>query len=1626
VNANLGTGTFNLESQNVLSTLNGTLAAGTVNVNAGTLRLGASDRLSDSAALRINNSGVLDVGAFSDTVGTFTLSNGTLNGTGTLAAASYALSTGTVNANLGAGTLVQSTGTTLLNGTAAAAIVNVNGGTLRLGGSDRLADNGAVTVAAAGTLDLQGFNDTVGTLALAGTLNGTGTLTAATYDLSGGKVIANLGTGTLNQLSGTSTLNGTAGAGTVDVNGGTLLLGGNDRLADNAALSVASGAILNLSSFSETVGNLALSGTLNGTGTLTAATYGLSGGTVNANLGTGTLSQLSGTSTLNGTSAAAIANVNGGTLLLGGNDRLADDAALTVASGAILDLASFNDTVGSLALSGTLNGTGTLTAATYGLSGGTVNANLGAGTLNQLGGISTLNGTSAAALVNVSGGTLLLGGNQRLADSAAVVVFDQATLDLAGFEETVGSLALRGTLNGTGTLTAATYALTGAIVNANLGGGTLTQAGGVSTLSGTAAAARVDVDAGTLRLGASERLADSAIVVVDDQATLDLAGFEETVGSFSLSGTLAGTGTLTASQYVLTGATVNANLGAGTLTQAGGVSTLNGIAAAARVDIDAGTLRLGASERLADSAIVAIDDQATLDLAGFEEKVGVLSLSGTLAGTGTLTAAEYQLNNATVNANLGAGNLFQLGGTSVLNGTAAAGLVNVNAGSLRLGASNRLADNANVVVASGATLDLQGFSDSVGLLRLSGRLAGTGTLTASQYVLGGATVNANLGGGELFQLSGTSTLNGTAAAGIVAVQAGTLRLGASNRLADNATVLIASGGTVDLQNFSDTVSALVLAGSLNGTGTLTAANYQLDGGTLNANLGTGTLRQLGGTSLLNGTVGAGVVSIEQGILRLGAANRLADNAEVSVLGNAALDLQGFNDTVGLLRLDGRLDGTGTLTAGQYQLRGATVNANLGAGTLFQLGGTSVLNGTAGASTVALSGGTLRLGANERLADTATVVIGAGATLDLNGRTETIGTFFGDTAGAGTIALGGGRLIAGGTNADFGFGGGITGAGNLDKVGTGRLTLAGNFATTGSVNVLSGGLLFSGATAGSLAVRGGTLSGSGTVGQSLTLASGTLAPSGLGTGNSAAIGGFQAASFTGTGGTFAVDFGGASTGFASDFLRITGGASLSGSAFALNSLSPTSDFTFMQRYLVLQAGTLSGTFANGATFTDLASDPNLKWRLRYDVVASSVVLDVQRAIDFNAGVTGGSPNVAAIGAALNGAAGRASDDWAMTLNLLAAIPAEQRAAAFESLGGQPIPSITSAVMFSADQFASVLRQRSIAGPGMTGGASVGPMAMNVTGSASAEIRQLAAVTGGMATASDANPGLATGPREERGGLWLQGFGGRRQLDGTQGLAEVDSTNIGIAGGAELRRGNLVAGVAGGYGSIDSEVDAFRAKSDGDIYNAAVYVGYDDGRTYASAQGGYFTGQLDISRQIILGGNPAITARGQADFDGYSIGAMVGRRFDLGAGTRLALQAGALHTQVDRDGFTETGAGGLSLGVAEESRDLLTISGDARLSHAFRLGRTALEPYLQLGVRFNSGDLGSVSDVRFTGAPTGLGNFTIQGAALDDVAGVFGGGFEIRASDRLRIGFDLLTTAGENSRETQVGANVRLAF
>ena len=118
-------------------------------------------------------------------------------------------------------------------------------------------------------------------------------------------------------------------------------------------VTVGATGTLAMGAFNDSIGVLNLNGgagnaaTVSGTGKLTATTYHLAGGTVDANLGAGTLDQNANTTTLNGTADAAVVGISAGTLKLGGANRLLTSAAVSM-SGGTLDLNGNGTTIGAL------------------------------------------------------------------------------------------------------------------------------------------------------------------------------------------------------------------------------------------------------------------------------------------------------------------------------------------------------------------------------------------------------------------------------------------------------------------------------------------------------------------------------------------------------------------------------------------------------------------------------------------------------------------------------------------------------------------------------------------------------------------------------------------------------------------------------------------------------------------------------------------------------------------------------------------------------------------------------------------------------------------------------------------------------------------------------------------------------------------------------------------------------------------------------------------------------------------------------------------------------------------------------------------------------------------------------
>ena len=353
----IGTGTQTLSGSNTYT--------GQTRVSAGALVLGSTTAISSQSNLLVDG-GVVDLGGFTNTVGTVTLTSGSIRGSGVLAGSSYALQGGGVSGQLGTGAITVSTGTTTL------------------GSAGRLNAASGLTITS-GQLTLGG-NETVASFVLTGgSLAGTGqTLTSGSaYDLQAGGVAANLGgaVGLVKSTAGTVVLSGSnTYTGPTTIAGGRLAVSNAGSLASASPVALtAAGAAFDISgisptgitigTFSGSAGSVVTLGSKNLLVNSTAAA--IFAGAIE---GTGGLSKQGAAAlTLSGTSSyTGATSIDAGQLFVNGQ---LGNTALTVNSGGFLG--GSGSVLGSVAVlaGGTFspgNSPGLFTADTMALSGVTL------------------------------------------------------------------------------------------------------------------------------------------------------------------------------------------------------------------------------------------------------------------------------------------------------------------------------------------------------------------------------------------------------------------------------------------------------------------------------------------------------------------------------------------------------------------------------------------------------------------------------------------------------------------------------------------------------------------------------------------------------------------------------------------------------------------------------------------------------------------------------------------------------------------------------------------------------------------------------------------------------------------------------------------------------------------------------------------------------------------------------------------------------------------------------------------------------------------------------------------------------------------------------------------------------
>jgi len=555
--------------------------------------------------------------------------------------------------------------------------------------------------------------------------------------------------------SGTLVLNASNGyTGGTALNGGTLVLG-NDKALGNGLLTAANGTTLDSNTAVTVRNNVALNGaltiagsnamdlngTVSGAGGLIkngAANLTLSG--VNSYAG-GTLLNAGGLIVGNG------AALGSGTLAVGGAATLDNTQALALANNIALNAGLTVQGSQDLTLNGNISGAGSLTKN-------------GASTLTLNGANSYTGGTY------VNSGTLVLGTGGSLAATGIVSVASGATFDLSAGQ----GAQVFGTLAGAGNIKMGTNSLlAGGSADGTFGGsvsgtGTLVKQGsGTQTLTGANSYTGGTLVAdGTLRAGSTTALVQGTGYQVLTGAVLDLNGNALLASSLSGGGTVAlGGGRLTADIAAGSASTyMGIVVGSGDLvkTGAGALALTGGSAFTGGVQLKQGSIALGHAQGLGTGTL-AMDDGTVISLIA-----NGMTIANNLAMTGTNDPViDTGANTATWAGAITGGGFLTKQGTGVLTlasaGNTYTGATDVAQGTLKAGAANTFSSASAHTVASGAVLDLAGYSQTVASLNNSGAVNLSGSTPGAVLKVTGPYVgnNGKLGVSTVLGADGSAT-----------------------------------------------------------------------------------------------------------------------------------------------------------------------------------------------------------------------------------------------------------------------------------------------------------------------------------------------------------------------------------------------------------------------------------------------------------------------------------------------------------------------------------------------------------------------------------------------------------------------------------------------------------------------------------------------------------------------------------------------------------------------------------------------------------------------------------------------------------------------------------------------------
>jgi outer membrane autotransporter protein len=758
------------------------------------------------------------------------------------------------------------------------------------------------------------------------------------------------------------------------------------------------------------------------------------------------------------------------------------------------------------------------------------------------------------------------------------------------------------------------------------------------------------------------------------------------------------------------------------------------------------------------------------------------------------------------------------------------------------------------------------------------------------------------------------------------------------------------------------------------------------------------------------------------------------------------------------------------------------NAGATGGGLIKVGtGTLTLSGAnTYTGPTAVNGGTLQAGAVNAFSAASAFTVASGATLDLAGFNQTIGSL----AGAGSVTLGAATLTTNGDGSDTIFSGTISGSGRLVKVGEGVLLLSGNNSYQGGTIVNEGTLAVDSSRAvgtGALTLADGTtlqaaangiallnvvrLNGDVTVdtqSNTMTLSGPISGPGGLDKIGSGTLMLTGASTYTGTTNvsegvlnvngslvsTVCVCAGGMLTGTGTIGGLSVGGGGTVAPGNSIGTLNVRGNVSFdvdgiyqVKANAAGQSDKISATGTAtiaGGTVQVLAQNGTYARQTRYTILTATAGVTgkfegVTSNLAFLTALLSYDPKnifltlvrndltFASVAQTPNQRAVAEALDRSSPLKPLVQAVANLTAAgarqAFDALSGEVHASLQSTLIDDSRYIRQAVLGRLRQVPYASG---TGTMATLATGGPMLAYADPAADRAS-AYPFPVNPTLAAPIQSPDLTFWAQGVGAWGKIDSDGNAADVSRNLGGVFTGFDRRFGEWRAGLAGGYTNSAANVSARASSANIDTAHVAGYGGGSFGPLNVRSGAAFAWHTIAASRSIIF---PGFSEQASTRYNAATTQVFGEVGYGMSFGDIAAEPfAGVSWLHLRTDGFTESG-GVSALGGASGNDNVGYSTLGARWASNYLMANGAiLMPRASLAWQHAFGTITPTTSLSFqsTGA-----TFGVWGAPIARDAALVEAGGDLQLGAQTKIGVFYAGQIATNARDHSVKGNFTWRF